>query len=113
LNCQITAASFKNPSANATSNDITIASNGKPNSTQFAFTVTSNTACTSMSVSLPKSGGTYVVILASYSDAGGVRTWTATDSFGNSDKFVKANNQSGTVTGSSSATFTITFNVHT
>jgi large repetitive protein len=112
LGCHITAASFKNPTSNTMSNFIELKNGGQADNGQFTFYATSNTACTSMGVSLPVSGGVYTTTL-SFSDAGAVRNWTVTVTVGNSTKFVQANNQSGTFTGSGGATFPITFSAST
>lgn len=111
LNCTITSASFRNPSSNATANDIVVDSSNKPVSNGFSFTATTNTACASVSAVLPLSSGSLTVTL-NYTEAGGVRTWTGATSVGASVRFNRANDQSGTFNASSSATFPITFDVH-
>ena len=111
LNCTITSASFKNPSSNATTNDILVDSSNKPSSNGFSFTATTNSACTNVSALLPLSSGTLTVTL-NYSEASGVRTWTGATSVGSSVRFNRANAQSGSFTASSGATFPITFDVH-
>ena len=111
LNCTITSASFKNPSSNATTNDIIVDSSNKPASNGFSFTATTNTACTSVSAVLPLSSG-FLTVTLNYTDAGDVRTWTGATSVGTSVKFNRANDQSGTFTASSDASFPITFAVH-
>lgn len=111
LDCTVTSASFKNPSSNATTNDIVVDSSNKPVSNGFSFTATTNTACTAVSAVLPLSSGSLTVTL-NFTEAGGVRTWTGGTSLGASVRFNRANNQSGSFTTSSGATFPITFHVH-
>ena len=111
LNCTITSASFKNPSSNATTNDIVVNSSNKPTTNGFSFTATTNTACTSVTVTLPLSSGFLTVTLNS-TTSGSVKTWTGATSVGSSVRFNRANDQSATFSASSGATFPITFDVH-
>jgi PKD repeat protein len=110
LSCQITAASFANPADNPVPNDIAVTSSNRPRSTTFVFHATTNTACTSVTAQLPKESGSLLANLT-YSDSGGVRTWIG--SVTTSEKFNRANDQTGFFTGSDSASFPISFDVHT
>ena len=111
LNCTITSASFKNPSSNATPNDIVVDSSNKPVANGFSFLATTNSACTNVSAVLPLATGSLTVTL-NHTEANGVRTWTGATSVGSSVRFNRANDQSGSFTASSGATLPITFHVH-
>jgi PKD repeat protein len=110
LSCQITAASFANPADNTRANDIMVGASNRPSSSTFVFHATTNTACTSVTARLPKESGSLLANLT-YSESGGIRTWIG--SVTTTDKFNRANAQTGFFTSSDSASFPISFDVHT
>lgn len=110
LSCQITSASFTNPASNTKPNDIVVGSSNRPVDSTFVFHATTNSACTSVTASLPKESGALMGNLT-YSESGGVRTWISSAT--TSDKFNRANDQTGFFNGSDGASFPISFDVHT
>jgi prepilin-type N-terminal cleavage/methylation domain-containing protein len=115
LNCDVTAGSFKNPSTNATANDIKVAASKKPSNSSFTFYATSNTGCTSISARIPYSGGTWSVALAQTGTVGAVVSWSATST--TASKFNTGNSQTGEFwspgSDGTADKFSFTFNVHT
>jgi PKD repeat protein len=112
LNCDVRAGSFSNPAANATANDVK-ATAGVPVNTSFAFSATTNDACTSIVAQLFYSDGTaFSVVLATATDIAGVKTWLATVS--STQSFSLGTGQSADVYDSvAGTTLTFSYSVHT
>lgn len=110
LACQVVSASFNNPGTNTVPNLIKVGGSNQPVNSSFTFHATSNTACTSMTASLPKEVGSLLANLT-YTDAGTVRTWIGTVT--SIDKFNRADAQTGFFTGSEGQSFPISFDVRT
>lgn len=99
LNCSIDAGHFENPAGNALRNDILVGNSDKPTKNSVTFTAKSNTACSTMKVRLPTSGGCTIDVPLSATTSGGVKTWTATTQI-SSCKFHLGTNQTGYFEGS-------------
>jgi hypothetical protein len=110
LNCDVRAASFNNPSTNPTANDVK-ATNGVPQTPVFAFSATTNDACTAMSAQLFYStGAPFTVALAVTSDIAGVKTWQASAT--STTSFSVGSTQSADAYDVAGTTLTFPYNVH-
>jgi len=114
LDCAITDGFFRNPSNNATANDITVNGSGIPDKSSFTFRATTNSACTTLSVSLPLADGTtFDATLTEEASAGSVKSWSSTSA--TAQKFSLSANQVGVfkATGASGAIQrSVTYTVH-
>jgi PKD repeat protein len=107
--CRIVSASFTHRSVQ---NSLDLRANDRPESGNVIFSATTNRWCSSMTVVLPRSGGTVSTTLTIVSTSGDTRTWTSSVNWG-SRRFIPGAGQIATVTGAPAgepaSTSTITF----
>ena len=100
LNCDVLEGYFQNPLGKPMNIIDLVGNSGAPSSKSFTFRATSNSACTTLTASIPHNSGTFSVPLYVVATSGtGVRTWEATQSVANSVRFSVGSFQTGEFVG--------------
>lgn len=86
--CRVNSASFLQQ-PRTVANDILVATNGKPASSQRTFTFTASTTaqCTTVTYSVPTASGSMSVIMGLTASSPTTKSWTGTTSVSASDRF--------------------------
>jgi PKD repeat protein len=97
VRCSVISGSFHNPPGNSTANVIQVDSANRPVNSVFRFDAVTTPACGTVSARLPEAQGQPLSTSLTLLSTGVTKTWQATITVGNGDKFNLGNAQTGFV----------------